>query len=397
MSASTLPPEIVLSILEKTYYQPDGRPDQPLLTSAALVCTAWSAPAQALLFRTVTSLKATNVTAFYAAVGQDTKRARQLGVYVRSLEISVGNNANLSCSVAFLVNVLMRCPRLYELALHTYGIHELPEDIIQNLQGARLDGLRALSLSNFGVQSPIVFQLLAIWPHVQFFKLGSEVAAVPPGMRRGIWRQPASAAQNANEPPSATDEIQGSPTRLYDLVLSRSPSATALGWLLASSSGTLRILDVRDGLGPLTRAVILPHAPHLRSLRFLRFSLDSIALLRECTHLEEFVLYHIPTVVPVAPHVPRTVQHFKFRNPIFNHSTKLQPVLDVVRALPNLSIVTCDSLCEELEDFGRMREACEERGIEMERDDKPIWVHEDPVIPRRLPRRKSVSNFALMV
>ncbi|KIJ61141.1 hypothetical protein HYDPIDRAFT_169884 [Hydnomerulius pinastri MD-312] len=374
VAMSHLPPELIFAILESAYYSPSGSPDYTFLASCSLVCNSWSAPAQSLLFRSTTKLRSYSIPKFHAAVMSSSVRGKPLGTAVRSLEISVGRSMNESCHPLDFARLLQACPRLYELALSTYGLHEFDQAALAELKKTG-SGIKALNLQYCGVQSPVLFQLLEIWPGIQFLKVGTEIAAWP-------WRNPAEIPvlrqPNSGGGPGNTldtTERPGASVSLYDLVLSRIPQPAVLTWLLTSSSASLRILDLREVPGPATRTILGLHAKRLRSLRLLHYSFDSAAFLRQCTELEELVLFHVPTMVPLAPALPPSIEHLSFRNPIHTYRNTLRPFLDAIEVLPKLRVLTCDRNSEQLEEFAILKARCVERGVEVEISDVPFWVY----------------------
>ncbi|KAH7909674.1 hypothetical protein BJ138DRAFT_1066661 [Hygrophoropsis aurantiaca] len=376
-----LPPEIILGILEPVYYDDLASPNYSLLSACSLVCSGWSGPAQTLLFRNPKQIRLHNSAAFYAAIDSSTFRGQTLGSCVRRLDIRTGRSSNDSCALQEFTRILLACPRLYELTLSIYGIHEFANSLLSELKESTKN-LKALSLIYCGVQSPIIFQLLEIWHNVQFLKIGTEIVASTPRHDELV--------------PSATPVVSNAPVRLYDLILLRTPSPEILSWLLEPSLESLRILECREMPGRSTRALLTPHTRRLRSLRLLHYNLDSAALLRECTELEELLLYHIPSIVPLAPDLPQTIQHFGFWNSISNHQKTLDPILDAVDSLPRLNVITCNTNVVELVDYPRLKAVCEDRNIEIIVTKVPFWIPEDPVVTRRFPRGRSVSNFGLM-
>ena len=367
---SHLPPELVFVILEHAYYTPVGSPDYTLLANCSLVCTSWSTPAQSLLFHKTIKLRSNTIASFHAALVASAARGKLMGHAVRSLDIPVGGSLNGSCQPDVFIQLLQACPRLYELSLSTFGLHEFDQFALAKLKDSG-QGIRALNLQYCGVQSPVLFQLLGIWSRIRFLKIGTEIAAWP-------WRHPAETPvlrqPQANGDP--TDMVQRPPSHvsLYDLALSRIPQQAVLTWLLGSSTSSLRILDLHEVPGIAARKILGVHAPHLRSLRLLHFSLDSAAFLRQCTRLEELVIYNLPVFVPLAPELPPSIEHLSFRNPNHTFRNTLRPILDAIEVLPKLRIVTCDKNSEGLREFEMLRTRCAERGVEVVISEVPIWV-----------------------
>lgn len=367
---SHLPPELVFVVLEHAYYTPAGSPDYALLIDCSLVCTAWSIPAQTLLFHKTPTLELPEtIASFRAALTTSAARGEPMGHAVRSLTISIGGSLKEACQPEAFAHLLQACPRLYELSLTIHGLHEFDHFALAKLKDSG-QGIRALNLQSCGVQSPVVFQLLGIWSRIQFLKIGAEIAAWP-------WRHPAETpvlrqSQNAG----LHDIAQRPPARvsLYDLALSRIPQQAVLTWLLGSSASSLRILELRESPGLAERHILGVHALHLRSLRLLHFSLDSAAFLRQCTALEELVVYNIPVIVPLAPELSPSIQHLSFRNPRHTSRNTLRPILDAVEVLPKLRVVTCDENSTHLRDFESLKARCTERGVEVVITEVPFWV-----------------------
>ncbi|KAG1894156.1 uncharacterized protein F5891DRAFT_1063565 [Suillus fuscotomentosus] len=377
---SFVPPELVLCILEHGYYTSLRTPNYTLLKAAALVCKTWSGPAQTLLFRCATKLEQHNISIF------------PLGECVRILEISIGGTSNggLGCSADDFVILLQACPQLYELALSITGLHEFEEEILQKL-GDVGRKLKALTLVQCGLQSPILFQLLKIWNNIQFLKIEKEIAAWP-------WRTATTPVLRRNTDAEELAHRPGAEVCLYELALSRFPTPDVLTWLLESSADSLRILELRDIPGPTHRPILSLHAPRLRSLRLGYYNIYSAALLRMCTALEELVIYHVPTHFPLAPDLPPTIEHLSFRNPNHVYRNTLQPIIEAVDALPSLKVLTCDKNAEQLVgDYEILKAKCRMKGTEVIVSDIPFWVYEDPVKVHRFPRTRSVSNFDAML
>ncbi|KAG2039232.1 hypothetical protein BDR03DRAFT_253594 [Suillus americanus] len=389
---SFVPPELVLCILEHGYYTSLRTPNYTLLKAAALVCKTWSGPAQTLLFRCATKLERHNIPIFRAALLSSAGRGKALGECIRILEVSIGGTSNggPGCSPDDFVILLQACPRLYELALSIIGVHEFEEETLKKL-GDVGRKLKALTLLECGLQSPILFQLLKIWNNIQFLKIEKEIAAWP-------WRTAATPVLRRNTDAEELAQRPGAEVRLYELALSRFPTSDVLTWLLESSADSLRILELRDVPGLAHRTILSLHAPRLRSLRFANYNIYSAALLRMCTALEELIIYHVPTHFPLARDLPPTIEHLSFRNPNHMYRKTLQPIIEAVDALPNLKILTCDKNAEQLVgDYEILKAKCRAKGTEVVVSDMPFWVYEDPVKVHRFPRNRSVSNFHAML
>ncbi|OSX59898.1 hypothetical protein POSPLADRAFT_1035402 [Postia placenta MAD-698-R-SB12] len=376
-----LPAELISAIIEQLYYDEDGNPDRRALYACSLVSASWTGPAQRLLFHTA-RLHGPHALAFLHAIHPARPSGTRLGEHVRRLEVRIGTGPGsgsptspdaTSLRPTEFLTLLDHCPRLYELILRAYNVHAFEEPLTRALGALASDPartpLRALSLLRAGVQSPLLYQLLAVFPSVRFLRLGSEMAAPLP-------KSPASVA-------------------LTELVLYRLPSPRILSWLLASSLSTLAILDLRDAPDVQLTEILAPHGPRLRSLRLLRYNARGAALIRLCPALEELVLFQLSTFLPLA-NLPQTLEHLSFRDFSWTSNPSLQTIIAAIETLPRLRLLTCDANAKQHDDFPALRRKCEKKGVALRTDALPIRTFEDAVPVKRFPRRKSISNFPLM-
>lgn len=379
---SSLPPELLLCILENVYHTPKGKPNYKLLKACARVCRLWSGPAQSLLFRSVTKRGHHNIHAFHAALLSSAARGKALGNCVRTLDITIssfsrtsGNSHNSSLTVAKLLQV---CPHVHDLSLVFYGV-DLEEESLEMLRVAGQE-LKTLSLVDYGSQRPILYQLLSIWPNIQSLKIGSTMSTSLP-WGNDASSPPQSNADNARE----VAQRNGAKICLHDLVLSFLLPPAVLAWLLASSTDSLRTIELRESPGLMEKRILtdilVPHAPRLRSLRLWFYNDDSAALLRICTSLEELVLYglELPPRCPLVPNLPPTIKHLTFRVGGYNYRiTTLQPIIDAVDALPNLKVLTCNRNMrrQQYDNFAILEGKCRMKGVVVVLSDGPTenWV-----------------------
>ncbi|KAJ6559189.1 hypothetical protein DFH09DRAFT_1036589 [Mycena vulgaris] len=369
-----LPEELICVILAKVYYRhpPFNTPDYPTLISCSLINSFWTAPAQTLLFRRITIDRAQAFGRFAASI----PRSPHLS-YVRTLAISLSDKPpddeqSTTCSVSTLIAILGCCPKLYELGINARGLFSLGSEsssrIVEVVRATSLS-IRSLRMMECSVQSPVLYELLALFPGVQFLTLGVEIAA---------------------SPPSWTPSFQ-----LYEVTLHRTPSSQVLRWLLSASWTTLRILELRDLPSPYTQSDLAMCCPHIQSLRLMRYNASTAAILRQCTNLLELVLSIVPTFVSL-PDLPPSLEHFALLTPTYTASVDLQQVIAAVDSLPCLRVLTFigDS---QLKQLPRLKAACGAKDVAMWTTEQKFWINDDPVVATRFPRRsQSVSNFYLM-
>jgi hypothetical protein len=258
----------------------------------------------------------------------------------------------------------------------------LEEETLEKLRSAG-QSLKAFNLVFFGGELSILYNLLGIWPTIQFLKIGCWIDSTPLP-----WDITASPMLQGN--PNDTVESawrNGAEVCLHDLALVMTPAPEVLTWLLASSADSLHILDLREAPGLRGQNILARHAPQLRSLRIASYNDDTVALLRMCTALKELVLYELelPPRCPLAPNLPPTIEHlcFTVRSPtrpitrwslIPTHRTTLQPLIDAVDVLPNLKVLTCSKSMRRLPFEEVLEQRCKMKGVEMVRSLTPKWV-----------------------
>ena len=358
---SSILPEILFHILEYGYYIPPGprrnippgTPNYKHLKACALVCRAWSGPAQSLLFRSVLWLRDRNIYVFHAALLSSAARGRALGGCVQTLDMTISPVSQSSlaihrklnipacntqgCSPLVAVALLQACPHIHELVLDFHRA-DLDQETLEKLKvaGRRLE---RLSLACYGWQPLIIpFDLLRIWPNIRFLKIRSGLSS--PWRHTGTSLMPQSASDTKELADKSVTQIS-----LYHLTLTVPIEPDALAWLLASSVDSLCILDLPVPLYLEERNFLARHVPQLHSLcslRLSRYDNDTITLLRLCTSLEELVFrrFHLPPLYPLASNLPPTIQRLAFTIGIYKCRVTLQPIIDAVDTLPNHKVLT---------------------------------------------------------
>jgi hypothetical protein len=192
------------------------------------------------------------------------------------------------------------------------------------------------------VHSPILYELIGLFPSVEFLTLGVEIAAAPPP-----W----------------TPAIQ-----LYELTLHRTPPSDLLQWLLSSSGTSLRILEMRDLPSARTSVDLAVCCPHIQSLRFMRYNAYSAAILQQCTNLVELVLLNVPLSLPA---LPSSLEHFALVIQTYTAHVNLDPVVKAVESLPRLKIFT---FVGESGDLNHLKAICDAKGVAFHTTLRQYWI-----------------------
>ena len=323
---SAFAPELILEILEWLYYTPADQVDYTSLSSCCLVNHEWRRVAQQLLFRKVSKIK--------------NEPAQQLATNIRVLDIEIPSGVDTTAHSQIFARVVTSCTRLYNLGITAPSILFL-DDLTLSILSSSPPPIKALRISNAGVQSIILYQLLSIFPSIVHLALNFELHRYPP--RESITHS------------------------FYELSVRRAPSARVLKWLLSASSSSLRILEMWDMCDRETMHALLDkHSASLLSFRTLHFDYRTAQFVRGCSNLKEIILYTIPTGIVPLDWFPKTIECFEFRNPQHASAKRLDRVITIVESLPRLRSITCGVGTVDHADFLRLRELCEKRGIKIE-------------------------------
>lgn len=338
---STLPIELWIKIMQH-HENADRSTDNDTLLACSLVCSSWREPAQRRLFHSVDRSvygSPSKRNSFEGTIHPSTERGKILGSYVRSLQVNLDHTfgyADGTLDMRRFTLLLSRFPHLYELSLHVYGIQRFNELELAELRFiANTVHLRALRLLQFSIQSVIVYQLISVWPTIQYLTIGSAIAVPPPIPEPRIKLRELSFFRTTIKP-------------------------RCLEWLLSGSETSLQILQFRDTPGPRMKKIVQKHAPYIRSLRMQRYDKDSADILHLCTRLEELILFQLPIFMDVND-LPFTIEHFSF---YFRGSAIIRhPLIALINNLPNLRLITCDKDVEQYPDFAGIRSACDARHV----------------------------------
>jgi len=357
---TSLPPELVIHVLELAFYNDDGSINRETMSAASLVCRTWQWPGQKLLFHNVRA-----ATSGRRIVPPPVSTAH----FIRRLDINIINQGQFEG----FINVLAQCEKLYELTFRVQNVHSFDSvstEQLKMLSGkAPLKSIASLNLMTFGIQSPIPYQLLSLMPGVRFLRLGMELGLLPPP-----------------QPPAF---------KLQELSLLRTPSLKVTEWLVSGSVGHLRVLEFRDPPPKSFDGILSIHGPYLQSIRLFHHTVRSKAIFELCPNVEELIIYLLSAYLPFRS-LPKGLKHFSFRNYSWAENVSLFPVLQAIDMLPQLQLVSCDPNAEKHIDMPDLIEECRQKGIELEMGAAALFVFEDPVPIRKFPRRRSVSNFQYM-
>ncbi|KAK7056766.1 hypothetical protein VNI00_002483 [Paramarasmius palmivorus] len=360
--ASNLPSELIALILGEVYYLKDKpppehifltrNPDRHTVAACSLVNSSWRAVAQPLLFHHITS----NVSPAFARWIR-TPHAINLGLLssVKTVELrldtTVGQNGfpNLpSCGVDDFHLLLNSLPNLYELEISLQGF-----SVASSFQPRQVfQSLRALRINECSVQSPVLYELLSIFPGIRFLTIAIEIAALPP--------------------PIPIPSLQ-----LYELVIYRSLSPDITKWLLANSVGSLRVLETREFVGIHLPLVLRGHYDHLHSLRLIRLDRSSLAMIQACNNLQELVLVTIPGSTArrdlTLSKLPSSLQHLSLIRR-GKDSGSLVKLADAIRSSsPQLKLISCDRSFQSDPEYDVLVELCLQRGIELQIGESRHW------------------------
>jgi hypothetical protein len=270
--------------------------------------------------------------------------------YVRHVNIQDVNKISTGTAEDSFATLLPVFPNLYTLGveslIRTGPIAPLLRETVRTVPQLQI---KALELK-CDLNSSALFQLLDAFPSVQFLRLGTEISIHP------LWLE-----QYINR------------AEFRELTFHRTPHPAFLEWLLSSSTGSLKVLEFRDLAGYRMLPILSVHCIHIRSLRFARWEKNAHILTRMCLNLEELILYHLSSLVPLT-NLPTSIQHFGFRNLAHSRSVNLTPVHTALNSLPMLRVLSCSEPSEDNHDaFTTLQEHCNARGVQLKFELIPFW------------------------
>ncbi|KAI0047567.1 hypothetical protein FA95DRAFT_1605985 [Auriscalpium vulgare] len=336
----SLPYDIDVEIIDWVYRssQHYHRVDYNTLRACALVCKAWTAPAQRLLFRIIYSEKLDSPALLDAL-----RHNALLGTYVRSLEAFHYGYAGytLPFTIDETFTLLALCPNLSALSLCATGEPSDTIILVERMSGLCLQ-LKHLDIRVDHLQCALPF--VRIWPDLQSLKVYISHAEhdVPDSTSR--LKTPRRAAVNLGSPETSRWLLEAADTSaLRDLEVS------GFGWC------NLRWMDA------LRR---IPALENLKSLFLIDGALPSQDVITRFVRLETLVFALCPAEDVV---LPQTLRHVGY------HATTKDDVgrapirylLQALQGLPVLHLVTATTelLTADLQDLTR---ACEDLHVDFE-------------------------------
>ena len=180
-----MPPELVYDVLipifERVYYTINYDLDRDSLINFAIVCKAWTLPAQRVLFRNVVIQYRDNYLSFDAATKADNEKHILLRESVQVLHVWLANG-RLRMNTSELPTILERCPRLKDFKL-TLGrevttLASSPRGLERLRSAMPLSTIRAFQIAINGSQagSNVLQQIFQILPPsaLDFLAIGSQ-------------------------------------------------------------------------------------------------------------------------------------------------------------------------------------------------------------------------------
>jgi hypothetical protein len=356
-----LPLELAISIIEFAYF--DGfNPNESLLRHCALVCRAWSYPAQKLLFNRVTLQTRTACDLFRAAVTRSSKRGRMLGDAVIRLKVVLDHNHPYGLSQHSFGDAFNLCPNLHELNLALYGCAAPGEDKVgvPDIERMRRHAptfddrtlsllksgpkIAALHFSNWSENQHSFTQLLTVWPTLKSLVISGTTPQTP----------------------SSIAEPLACSLEQLRMNFQTSPSVDFMNWLLHNSSSTLRILEFdREPSVHFLDYLVDVHGTGLHSLSIPSCQSQQHALaIEKCPQLRELCIENLTTYTKVYRKDSGTLEYIALG---LDRNTVLQPIIETVRSSDALKVVTVHIWHggDQHPQFSTLKVACAYRGVEL--------------------------------
>jgi len=356
-----MPLELILSIIELACA--DGNRDRniPLLMACCLVCKTWSATVQKILFTEVTLRSQSSFQSFIKAVDRTTPRGRMLGDSVKRMRVVLDHNQPSSLHHHSFALAVTCCPNLFHLDISLYGCAEPGKDVVGVPNVSRLRRLApcfddqtisllksgpkidSLHFNNWSENQQSIYQLLDIWPSLQFLSIG------------GTTPLP-----QTNLPPF--------PSTLQRLSLrfQNTPSVEFMRWLLHNSTTSLRSLHCdRDPCVDALEYLMCTFGSQLESISMPSLASPECAdMISGCSRLRRLHTERPSLPVTFYKNLPSGLEHISLS---IDHDTQINAIIDYIMAKDTLR-----TLHVFLWNSGRthpllspLRIACTYRGIEL--------------------------------
>ena len=357
-----MPLEIIMTILELVYHNDNSQIDIEMLNSCSLVCRAWSAPAQKLLFRYVTLQNQKVLESFVDTIDRSTQRGCLLGDAVKHLHIIMDHNQPLGIHQHSFALTVSLCPNLMGLSLSLYGYVAPGKDIIGAPNQLRMrrpaplfdeqtiqlltsgPEITALEFNNWSENEQTTIQLLRVWPTLTNLSISGTAPQV--------------AATPSDPLPCALEHLR--------LNFQTPPSNDYMRWLLHGSSETLRVLEFdREPSVHLLEYLLNSHGSTLRSLSLPSLSSrEQASAIQKCFQLRELRTER-PSVLPFLHRkLPESLEHMAFG---IDGDSALHGVLEAVNNRTSLKTVTVHIWPggESHRQLSRLKIGCAWRGVDL--------------------------------
>ncbi|KAI9467361.1 hypothetical protein BJY52DRAFT_1238019 [Lactarius psammicola] len=355
-----LPLEIVDRILREACEWPLSRAERQVLTACALVCKSWLPLSRRLLYH---SLIVERSRAFASrnsgTLGPEALLHRShLLQFTRSLSIHVIDES--TATLPLFSDVPQGSP---ECNVHSFEAHiidwlsslVLPVEVLDLKYGRPFD-------------SPLVYDLVGIWPTIRALRVLTGYNGVPP------------------ETPSIS---------LRELRLPITSLTKVIEWLLppppSNEQSNLRILELYD-IHEEVLPVLSVHGPNVSTLTLKRQPAFGIADL--FTKLEELIIAG-PFWSSPLPALPRTLKHIRLQVHAFISDAVVAAIVQVLPMLPDLRVVSIEETLTLDKHYSDLQEACEAHRVEIlvNSVDSPGRTHPYLVEMERFPRQYTFSEF----
>ncbi|KIY73358.1 hypothetical protein CYLTODRAFT_439916 [Cylindrobasidium torrendii FP15055 ss-10] len=386
---TSLPLEIVLAILESSYYDSDTlEVDRSLLAACSLVSREWSTAAQRLLFHEITLRSQAGYESFLAALHGP--KGNTLSDAIVRLRVIIDNNQPAGVSEDMLANAVALCPRLFELDLSIYGFRQIrygvpPSQRLANDACAFKEStlailaagptISSLKFNNWTDTHDFLPQLLGAWPLLESLSIGGSAPRQVP--------------------------TTASPTMLRSLHMNfqHAVSADYMEWLLPESVDKIRsIAFAQDPSFRMFKHVLNHHGETLESISLPDCTYDQASVIRLCPNLRQITVEGFQATPTTFRNPAGSLEHIALG---IGKSTPVQAVIDAVKSAPHLRAVTAHVAKDYQHSLLPVLQfACASRGIELRfaQDVHQFrkMIRGDSIATSSYPHEKTYTNIYAM-
>lgn len=206
--------------------------------------------------------------------------------------------------------------------------------------------IRDLNILKTTLRSPLLYQLVSLWPDIQSLGIGCKTYATPPKVPSEL--------------------------RLRQLAISYCEllPLEVRDWLLSGSRDSMRVLELEGEPGPGALELVAEFGDSIQALRIACFNKTSARVVERCKNLERLalILHHRSSLFRMQ--LPLSISQIAFYNQ--TGQPLQQNISQAIRILPSVRMVILDGNAPEEKHFSVLKGECDKRAISLVVDNRTL-------------------------